>query len=75
MPTQDRGAWSGGETVVRRAILIALALFAALCGGVLLMGWCGTANIAHREFDTAGFLISAVGLVALSFKHAKPKSS
>ena len=58
-----------------RKILIALALFAALGGGVLLMGWFGTANITHRDFDTAIFLISAVGLFALSFKHAKPKRS
>jgi hypothetical protein len=48
--------------------MLALGLFSLGAALVLYMGWFGSAEIAHRDFDLGGFLISGALLIWLAFK-------
>lgn len=57
---------------MKRTRFLALGLISAICGGIVFMGWLGTADIAHRSFDAEVFLLSALLLFYLWVKAAKP---
>ena len=60
---------------MKRPILFALGMASAIGGLIVSMGWLGTADIAHRGFDSGALLLSAVVLIYLSFRPARRAGS
>ena len=51
-----------------RPALFAIGVMALLAALTLYLGWLGSADIPHRDFDLGCFLISGVLAMYLSFK-------
>jgi hypothetical protein len=60
---------------VKRPILLILGALSAMGGLVVSMGWLGTADIAHRGFDSVIFLLCAPALIYMALRPARPAGS